>query len=85
MNLAFDSGVRSFMMIHDQYSTVAPHVSTVAACVREATVQLFSGNILEDLHTQLSALLPSDVRLDTPPEQGGCDISQVRSALYYFN
>lgn len=85
VNLAFDSGVRSFMMIHDQYSTVAPHVSTVAACVREATVQLFSGNILEDLHTQLSALLPSDVRLDTPPEQGGCDISQVRSALYYFN
>ena len=84
-NRALDRGVEDFLMVHDEYSVHAPCVPVVGEEVRNATVDLFSGNILKDLHTQINTLLPSGVQLDEPPPQGNLDISLINKAQYYFS
>ena len=84
-NRAMDQGVTDFLMVHDEYSVHAPCVPIVGNAVRDATVDLFSGNILKDLHTQINTLLPSGVQLDEPPPQGNLDISLINKAQYYFS
>lgn len=85
VNLALDHGVHDFMAIHDDYETHAPHVATMSAAARQATVNIFSGNALADTHREISVLLPSGVDLPEPPPQGDLDVSQVLKAQYYFS
>lgn len=85
VNLALDDGVRDFMAIHDDYETHAPNIPALSAAAREATENIFSGNVLADTHREISYLLPSGVDLPEPPLQGTLDVSKVKQALYYFS
>ena len=85
INLSMDAGVNDYMVIHDDYETHAPNMPTIAAAARQATVNLFSGNLLADTRKEIQYLLPSGVELPEPPPQGTLDVSQVKQAHYYFS
>ncbi len=85
INLALDQGVRHFMAVHDDYETHAPNVPILGGAARQATINIFSGNVLADTHREIQYLLPSGVDLPEPPPQGTLDVSKVKEALYYFS
>jgi len=85
INIAADNGVNDYLMVHDNYEVHAPNVPIMAAAARQATVNLFSGNVLEDTYNELKYLVPSGVDLPEPPPQGDLDISLVKQAHYYFS
>lgn len=85
VNKALDRDVKSFMTVHDNISTTACDLDTINECVREATVDIFKENVMEDLTNQFSALLPSGVVLPETPEVGTLDVSKVLESKYYFS
>ena len=85
VNLSLDQGIRDFMVIHDDYETHAPNVAALGAAARQGTVNLFSGNVMEDTRKQIQILLPSGVDLPEPPPQGTLDVNEVKKAHYYFS
>jgi hypothetical protein len=56
--------VTQFAMIHDSYGTVAADMDMLAACLREAFIDMYEeNNVLE----QFLLSLPEEVRADCPP------------------
>lgn len=84
VNLAAYNGVDQFAMVHDSYATTAADAGVLSTCLRTATVQLFSQDLLEDFSKQITALLPIGVTLPDIPYVGGLDIEQVLDSQYYF-
>ena len=85
VNKAVDSGVRSIGSVHDNVKTNACDLDTINTCVREATVEIFQENVMENLTNQFSMLLPSGVSLPETPEIGTLDVSMVLESKYYFS
>ncbi len=84
VNLGAYNGVDQFAMVHDSYATTAADAGVLSTCLRTATVQLFSQDLLEDFSKQITALLPIGVTLPDIPYVGGLDIEQVLDSQYYF-
>jgi len=85
VNRASAAGIRSIMEVHDSLKVTASEVDTMHYCVRSATVDIFSVNLLENFAEQLTLLLPSGISLPSIPELGSLDINDVRRSEYYFN
>ena len=85
MNLAKGHGIQSVMTIHDSIGVLAPQAEVMHQSVREATVDLFEKDLLENLALQLDLQLPSGVSLPSLPNRGRLNISEVLSSKYYFN
>ena len=85
INLAMDQGVTDFLMVHDNFEVHATNVAVMGGAARQATINIFSGNLLSDLHREIQYLLPSGVALKEPPPQGELDISLIKQARYYFS
>jgi DNA-directed RNA polymerase len=85
VNIALDNSVRDYLTVHDDYEVHAPNVPTMAAAARLATINIFSGNLMQDTHNEIQYLLPSGVDLPEPPPQGDLDVSLVKKAQYYFS
>lgn len=84
VNRAVDEGISSFAMIHDSYATVAADAPVLQRITREVYSDIFSGNLLDELRTELQALLPDDVQLPPAPEQGDLDPRCVIESPYFF-
>ena len=84
VNLAALNDVDQFSMIHDSYATTAADSGVLSTCLRTATVQLFSQDLLADFAKQISVLLPIGITLPEIPYVGGLDIEQVLDSQYYF-
>lgn len=84
VNLGYLNGVDQFSMVHDSYATTAADAGVLSTCLRTATVQLFSQDLLSDFSKQISALLPIGVTLPDIPYVGGLDIEDVLDSQYYF-
>lgn len=84
--LSSDLGITDFAMIHDSYGCHAAQAGVLRDCLREAFVQQYSGNVLEDFRNQLLEDLPPEVAKELPPlpPMGDLDISQVRESDYFF-
>ena len=85
INLASKAGVQDIGTVHDQILTLAADAPIVSRCVRRATVDLFSRDLLGEFRAQVLTMLPSMVQCPVTPEYGSLDINEVLSSEYYFN
>ena len=85
VNMAVANNVSSIRPTHDEIAVLAADAGMMSSCVREATVKLFSEEILEDFSSQISALLPKSVECPPVPPKGTLDIRDVLKSDYYFS
>ena len=65
--LAAENGIESFAMIHDSYGTHAGQAAILAAALRQAFVDQYSGDVLADFRQQLVEQLPPEAAEKLPP------------------
>lgn len=85
MNLAGSKGIQDAGTIHDAILCLVADAGTMHKCVRNATVDIFSRDLLGELRQQVLTMLPSGVTLPEVPEYGSLDVNEVLSSKYYFN
>lgn len=85
--LAKQQGIDSFAMVHDSYGTHASDVSVLHACIREAFVEMYSPNVLQEFHENIKKQLDDEdiVLLPEPPMLGNLDLETVKDSEYFFN
>jgi len=86
VNVARHNGIAGFAMIHDSYGTHAGRCDTLAASLRQAFVNQYSGDVLGDFKRELEAQLPPEVAAELPPlpPMGTLDLQLVLSSEYFF-
>lgn len=77
-------GVDSFAMVHDSYATVAADTGTLAVCLRQAFVQMYSFDVLKAFRDEVSAVLSEGKELPPLPPSGDLDVSQVLQSDFFF-
>jgi DNA-directed RNA polymerase len=85
VNLAAANNITSIRPTHDEIAVLAADAGMMSACVRQATVELFSQEILENFAAEISTLLPESVQLPPVPPKGTLDIKDVLKSDYYFS
>lgn len=87
VSYATDNGVNSFAMIHDSFGTHAADTNMLAACLREAFVDLYTDmDVLEDFRQQIIRQVDEDnqKQVKPVPPKGNLDINEVRSSDFFF-
>lgn len=81
-----DRGITNFHMIHDSYGTHATDSVDLSIILREQFIELYSGNVLQDLVDGLALFLPPEALKDVPPPpaQGDFDLKEVMRSKYFF-
>lgn len=85
VNLCAANGINHLGSVHDQILCLAADYMKVSSCVREATIDIFSRDLLREFRDGVLTMLPSSANLPAVPEYGSLDISKVRDSDYYFN
>ena len=85
VNTCAANGVNHLGSVHDQILCLAADYMKVSSCVREATIDIFSRDLLTEFRNGVLTMLPSSANLPSVPEYGSLDISKVRDSDYYFN
>ena len=78
-------GVQHIGAVHDQILCLASDHKTVAREVRQATVDLFSRDLLDEFRQGVLTLVPSSAIVPELPKYGTLDITKVLDSEYYFN
>lgn len=84
---ASEAGINAFAMIHDSYGTHAAKSETLARCLREAFVQMFTEqDVLAEFKASVEALLPPEKRGDirSLPAKGDLDVTAVLESPFFF-
>lgn len=83
--LAKDNGVTAFAAVHDSYGTHAGNMSLLAACIRRAFVDMYSGaDVMAQLRADLSTQVGEDVAFKEPPPPGSLDLRKVLESDFFF-
>nr|DAN37484.1 MAG TPA: DNA directed RNA polymerase [Caudoviricetes sp.] len=69
----------SLLAVHDCASTHACDVDFMQASIREVFVEMYAGNLLDDLRMRI------DPDFEAPPPQGDLDLDQVRWSEFFFS
>jgi DNA-directed RNA polymerase len=79
-------GIKHFAMVHDSYGAHAGHATTLHRVLREAFVEQYSGNVLEDFRTELHEQVNEKLRSKLPsvPPMGDLDLTAVMQSAYFF-
>lgn len=85
INMCASNGVQNLGSVHDQILCLPADYMKVSSCVREATVDIFSRDLLKEFRDGVLTMLPSSAKMPDVPEYGSLDISKVRDSDYYFN
>jgi DNA-directed RNA polymerase len=85
VNMAIANDVTSIRPTHDEIAVLAADAGMMSSCVRQATVNMFSSEILENFASEISTLLPKSVDLPPVPSKGTLDIQDVLKSDYYFS
>jgi DNA-directed RNA polymerase len=64
---------------------LAADYETTSGCVRKATVELFSRDLLDEFRQGVLTLLPGSATIPELPKYGTLDITKVLDSQYYFN
>jgi len=85
-NLAVVNGITAFAMIHDSFGTHAGNTSILAAALRQAFVDQYETDVLDDFRRQLEEQLPPEVAAKLPPlpPKGTLDLNLVLESGYFF-
>lgn len=84
---ALMNGITSFAMIHDSFGTHAANTNLLAACLREAFVDLYSDlDVLEDFRQQILRQVAEEDEKLIPaiPRKGSLDLEAVRQSDFFF-
>lgn len=83
---SMEAGVTNFGMVHDSYGTLASDMDTMAQCLREAFVELYQTDVLQEFRESILAGLSEKNQQDVPPcpPKGTLDLSAVRQSVYFF-
>jgi DNA-directed RNA polymerase len=82
INKAQERGLTDFAMIHDSYGCHASDVETLNATLREAFVDMYSGDVLMDFKKEVEQ--NSSVILPDLPKKGTLNIEGVLQSRYFF-
>ena len=85
VNIGIKKGLTSVAATHDEYEAQAADMDILHESVREATVEIFTPNLLEEFAEYLTLFLPTGVHLTAIPDYGILDINDVMNSKYYFN
>jgi DNA-directed RNA polymerase len=85
MNLLAAEGIYQVTAVHDSFGTLANNVDKLGAAVRRAAMEIFQGNLLDDLYQEAQHLLKDPSKLPPPPEQGTFDINTLQQSEYFFS
>jgi DNA-directed RNA polymerase len=85
INSGKNFGIKNWMTVHDSYGTTAGESQALYDCLRQATVAMFSENLLEIFRSQIQSMLPSTSSLPEVPPLGDMDITEVLKSNYYFS
>jgi DNA-directed RNA polymerase len=85
VNLCAANGINHLGSVHDQILSLSGDYMKVSSCVRAATVDIFSRDLLNEFRQMVLTSLPSSVTIPSVPEYGSLDVSQVQDSDYYFN
>ena len=75
------AGIHSIGVVHDSFSTHARHVPLLGKLIREAFVEVYSADVLKDLHSQFQE--QTDKGIPSVPAYGGLDIQDVLDSAYF--
>lgn len=80
------AGVTSFGMVHDSYGTLAEDMDVMAQCLREAFVELYQTDVLQEFRVSILAGLSEKNQKEVPPcpPKGTLDLSAVLESVYFF-
>jgi DNA-directed RNA polymerase len=83
---AHEEGVTNFALVHDSYGTLAADMDTLAVCLREAFVDMYQEDVLEEFQKSVGAGLAEKLQKKMPPlpEKGGLNIEAVKESVYFF-
>jgi DNA-directed RNA polymerase len=83
---ALNCGVKNFGMVHDSYGTLAADMDAMASCLREAFVELYQHDVLEEFRNSILAGLSEKNQKEVPPcpPKGNLELSAVRESVYFF-
>lgn len=86
VNLCAAEGINSFAMVHDSYGVHAAFCDPLARLLREAFIQQYSVDVLEDFRQQIIQQLPEELHEKIPPvpPKGTLDLELIREAEYFF-
>jgi DNA-directed RNA polymerase len=81
-----EAGITSFGMVHDSYGTLAEDMDVMAQCLREAFVELYQTDVLQEFRESILAGLSEKNQQEVPlcPPKGNLDLSAVRQSVYFF-
>ena len=77
-----ERGITDFSMIHDSFGVHAAKVDDLNAALREEFVNMYSGNILVDMHQHWQQDMGID--LPPPPPQGTLRLEEILQSSYMF-
>jgi DNA-directed RNA polymerase len=85
INKCLDAGITDFAMVHDSFGCHAMHLDSMNTIIREAFVDMYSTNVLEDFRNQVLKQLPPELHDKVPPvpDMGTLNLSQVRQSKYF--
>jgi DNA-directed RNA polymerase len=86
VSYCLEHGVTSYSMIHDSYGTHAADAETLSRQLRQAFVDQYTPNVLEDFRDQLAQQLPPELAQQLPelPPMGTLDLTGIMDSEYFF-
>lgn len=78
-----DKGINDFWVIHDDFGTHAQDTDTLHKALRDTLIELYQGNVLEDLYHQQMEHMNTYFELELP-EYGTLDLEEIRKSTYVF-
>jgi DNA-directed RNA polymerase len=86
VNRAVDAGITNFSMVHDSYGTLAANMETLAVELRNAFVDLYEHDVLQEFRDSLVSLLSEKNAKELPPvpAKGNLDLNAVKQSTYFF-
>lgn len=84
--LCAEQGIHSLAMVHDSYATHAGDADALNVLLREAFVQQYEVDVLEQFRDALIEQLPPKLAKKIPPlpTKGRLELEDVRSSDYFF-
>jgi DNA-directed RNA polymerase len=83
INKLKDLGITSFTSIHDSYGTHACDTDTLHRALREAFIEQYSQDVLQDFKEQVEAQYEG-LELPEVPPKGLLNLESVKESLYFF-
>jgi DNA-directed RNA polymerase len=79
-------GIKNFSTIHDSFGTLSADASKLAYCIREAFVEQYSADVLENFRDEVIQQLPTRLADQIPPTptKGALNLEEVTESRYFF-